>query len=191
VRNPLRSSNRGLRWTIKEESKVVCRVSPTERPATLEQLGLDWPLTLASSNMCNKGRVYNDRLAFRRQWTHLFPAAKQASTHVAYKATISLGTISILVVVFSIRQVVIAPVVRHCDRRTAPGSSWSRRGAGDGMVPRLRCGELQDGPRVSARDKSHMLNRVSCRCGFRDFRKRCKQASAERLPALYLAIGRD
>jgi hypothetical protein len=75
-----------------------------------------------SSRACNVRRVYNDRMAFRRQWnaTHLCPAAaaKQASTHVAYQASVSFSTaVSVIV---SIRQVIVATIVRHCDVRTAP-----------------------------------------------------------------------
>jgi hypothetical protein len=120
---------------------------------------MDLPLT--NSNICNVRREYNDRLAFRGQWTHLFLTAKQAFTHVAYKPTISLCTIAILFMIFSVRQVVIATVVRHCDERTTFRSRLGCQGVVVDVVFAKLTAEnsCEDGPRVivSARDESHIL----------------------------------
>jgi hypothetical protein len=117
---------------------------------------MDLPLT--NSNMCNVRRVYNNRMGVPKrtlEWTHLFPTAKQASTHVAYEAAISLCTVTVLLVVLAVRQVVIAPVVRHCDRRTAPRSRLDSQGGVGDAVPRLRSGSWKMTPRLSSRRVPH------------------------------------
>jgi hypothetical protein len=54
---------------------------------------------------------------FRGQWTHLFLAAKQASTHVAHQSSVPLSTVSVAMVL-AVGQVVVATIVRHCGNRT-------------------------------------------------------------------------
>jgi hypothetical protein len=74
-------------------------------------------LPLTNLTTWNVRRVYNDRILFRRQWTHLFLAAKQASTHVTNYSSVPLSTVLVAMVV-SVGQVVVATIVRHCGNRT-------------------------------------------------------------------------
>jgi hypothetical protein len=62
---------------------------------------------------CAQGVQRWNGASFRGDWTHLFPAAKQASTHVTYETSIALLALSLTMIV-TIRQVVVAAIVRHC-----------------------------------------------------------------------------
>jgi hypothetical protein len=58
-------------------------------------------------------------MAFCGDSTHLFLAAKQASTHVPNHAPIAFSTLFTMIV--SVREIVIAAIVRHIARFSPPG----------------------------------------------------------------------
>lgn len=54
--------------------------------------------------------------------THLLLAAKESAAHVAYQAALALvAALLLLSMVVAVRQVLVASMVRHADRSTAPG----------------------------------------------------------------------
>jgi len=113
-----------------------------ERPAQRYDC-LDRPLTHLKRPQVGRGCTMTAYGVCRKR-THLFPVAKQASTHVTYETTVTFLTFVPRIVV-PIREVVVAAVVRHCDRSKASGRLSSRAQGGNAVLAKSKLAEIGAG----------------------------------------------